>query len=642
MCGITGLLRNDFGPVDIAALRRMTDAIAHRGPDGDGFHLEPGIGLGHRRLSIIDVAGGAQPMTNEDGSVVIVFNGEIYNFATLRPQLQALGHVFANHCDTEAVVHAWEEWGPDCVARLDGMFAFALWDRRRRVLFLARDRLGKKPLHYAVTPTGLAFASELRAFADLPGLSRRLDPVAVDDFLACGYVPDPATIFAGIAKLPPAHTLLVEPDRLARGAACVPVRYWRPTIATHAIGLDDAAAELRHRLAEATKARLMSDVPLGAFLSGGVDSSGVVAAAAAARAEAGDAPLDTFTIGFPGDGDETPFAAMVARRCGTIQHDETAAAIDWIAASATQGAIFGEPFADSSAVPTMAVCRLARRHATVALSGDGGDEVFAGYRRHRWHMLVDAARRVLPAGVRTGFVASLAQVYPKLDRAPRFLRAKHTLTELSLEAGLGYWRTMARMQDDQRRGLLSPGLAAALGGHDPAARSGKLMAESGSDDALAQAQYVDLATWLPGMMLTKVDRTSMASGLEVRAPLLDYRLVEWGLSLPAALKLRGGEGKAVLKRALEPWLPREVLYRPKQGFAVPLGGVLRREIGTVRARLLGPVMLDAGLFQSRGIARLLDEHASGRFDHAQALWSLLVFQGFLTSEMAGADRREAA
>jgi asparagine synthase (glutamine-hydrolysing) len=620
----------------------MTAAIAHRGPDGDGFHIEPGIGLGHRRLSIIDVAGGAQPMTNEDGSVIIVFNGEIYNFPKLRSQLQALGHVFANHCDTEAVVHAWEEWGPTCVERLDGMFAFALWDRRQRMLFLARDRLGKKPLHYAVTSTGLAFGSELRAFAEFPEISRRIDPVAVDDFLACGYVPDPRSIFAGIAKLPPAHTLLVEPDRLARGATCVPVRYWRPTIAAQAIGMDEAAAELRGRLVEATRARLMADVPLGAFLSGGVDSSGVVAAAARARADAGEAPLDTFTIGFQGSGDETPFAAMVARRCGTIQHDQTAARIDWITAADEQGAIFGEPFADSSSVPTLAVCRLARRHTTVALSGDGGDEVFAGYRRHRWHMLVDAARRVLPAGVRRGFVASLAQVYPKLDRAPRFLRAKHTLTELSLDSALGYWRTMARVQDVQRRALLSPGVAGIVDGYDPAARVGALMEESGSEDALAQAQYVDLATWLPGMMLTKVDRTSMASGLEVRAPLLDHGIVDWGLSLPAALKMRGGQGKLVLKRALEPWLPRGVLYRPKQGFATPLGGMLRAAIGGVRARLLGPIMLDSGLFQARAIARLLDEHESGRFDHAQGLWSLLVFQGFLASEMAAIRPEEAA
>jgi asparagine synthase (glutamine-hydrolysing) len=632
MCAITGLLRHDGGPIDAAALRGMTAALAHRGPDGEGFHIAPGIGLGHRRLSVIDVAGGAQPMTNEDGAVVIVFNGEIYNFPHLRQALAARGHIFANHCDTEAVVHAWEQWGPDCVARLEGMFAFALWDRRRRALFLARDRLGKKPLYYAATSTGLAFASELRAFAALPGPARRIDPAALDSFFAYGYVPDPASIFAGIRKLPPAHTLLVEPGRDAQ-----PARYWRPTLQPITLGLDEAAGILRERLLAATQARLMADVPLGAFLSGGVDSSGVVAAATIAS----ERRLDSFTISFPGAADEAPFAAEVARHCRTHPHTETAAAIDWIGAAAQQGAVFGEPFADSSAVPTMAVCRLARRHVTVALSGDGGDEVFAGYRRHRWHSLVQGARRWLPAGARRGFIAALARAYPRLDHAPRFLRARTTLTELSLEAAAGYYRTMARVQDEDRRALFAPSLRAALEGHDPGALVAAAMAESGSDDALTQAQYADLATWLPGMMLTKVDRTSMAASLEVRSPLLDHTLVEWGLSLPAGLKLRGGEGKAVLKRALQPWLPPAVLTRPKQGFSTPLGDVLRDGMARVRARLLGATLLDSGLFQPAAITRLLDAHAAGR-DHAQVLWSLLVFEGFLASEMAPAAVQAAA
>jgi asparagine synthase (glutamine-hydrolysing) len=647
MCGITGILRHDGGPIDAGMLQRMTRAIAHRGPDGEGFHIEPGLGLGHLRLAIVDVAGGVQPMANEDGDVIIVFNGEIYNFPALRRQLQSLGHVFANRSDTEAIVHAWEEWGPGCVEHLDGMFAFGLWDRKRGSLFLARDRLGKKPLHYAVMPTGIAFASELRAFVDLPGIDRRIEPAAVDDFLAYGYVPDPRTIFAGIRKLPPAHTLLIDAKQMARNGLPAPIRYWCPQSGNRAIqrrqiGFDEAAKHLRHSLVAATRARLMADVPIGAFLSGGVDSSGIVAAAAFARAEAGERPLDSFTIGFPGGGDETPFAAMVAQRCGTVQHNETAAAIDWIAAAARQGQVFGEPFADSSAVPMLAVCRLARQHVTVALSGDGGDEVFAGYRRHRWHSLVAAARRFLPAGTRQSFIASLARAYPKLDQAPRFLRAKHTLTELSLDAAASYYRTMVRVQDEHRRSLLAPSLRVALDGHDPAALVAAAMAESGSDDPLAQAQYADLATWLPSMMLPKVDRTSMAVGLEVRSPLLDHRLVEWGLSLPPGLKLHRGEGKAVLKRALEPWLPRQVLYRPKQGFATPLGGILRAGIDQVRARLLGSAMLDSGLFHSPTIARLLDEHAAGAFDHAQALWSLLTFEGFLATEMMPAAVGRAA
>jgi asparagine synthase (glutamine-hydrolysing) len=486
MCGLTGLFRFDSGAVDAGLLRRMTDSLAHRGPDGDGFHIEPGVGFGHRRLAIVDVGGGQQPMYNEDSSVVIVFNGEIYNFPDLRPKLQALGHVFRNRCDTEAIIHAWESYGPDCLTHLDGMFAFALWDRNRRQLFLARDRLGKKPLHYAATQHGFAFASELRAFAQLPGLSRKIDARAVDDFFAFGYVPDAATIFMDVKKLPAASYLLLE-----AGAARLPepVRYWRPNLAPTRIAEAEAAESLRQQLREATRARLMSDVPLGAFLSGGVDSAAVVANAALLRAEAGHPGLDSFTIAFAGDEDETPFARMVADRYATTQHNQTAAAIDWIAASRTQGRMYGEPFGDSSAVPTDVVCALARRHATVALSGDGGDEVFAGYRRYRWHRLAEGVRRYVPGGARRAVLGRLAGVYPKLDRAPRWLRAKHTLTELSLDSALGYYRTVAKVHHDRRRALFSPSLEAALDGHDPHARIAALMEDSGSDDPLIQAQY---------------------------------------------------------------------------------------------------------------------------------------------------------
>ena len=627
MCGITGIFdlrgRRDIDP---ALLARMTAAIAHRGPDGDGFHREAGMGLGHRRLAIIDPNAGAQPMYNEDGAVAIVFNGMIYNFQALRPRLEALGHVFRTHCDTETIIHAWEAWGPDCLAELDGMFAFALWDRARETLFLARDRMGKKPLHYATLPDGrFVFGSELAALAAVPELARRLRPESVADFFAYGYVPDPATIYRDILKLPPAHFLL-----LRRGeAAPAPRRYWRPATATVPIAEAEAIAELTRRLGAATEARLIADVPLGAFLSGGVDSSAVVATAAGLRQG-----IDTFTIGFAGSEDETPYANAVAARYGTTQHTEAAAAIDYIDAARAQGRIFGEPFGDQSAVPTAHVCALAHRFAKVAISGDGGDEVFAGYRRYRWHSLTEAARRFLPAPVRRHAIGGLARIYPKLDRAPRWLRAKHTLTELSLDSALGYYRTVARVHDDRRRALFAPALNAAVDGYDPAARIPALMEESGSDDPLVQAQYADLATWLAGAMLTKVDRASMANGLEVRAPFLDHRFVEWGLSLPASLKLRGGEGKYVLKRALEPLLPREILYRPKQGFAMSLGGLFRAEAPRLRARLLGGPMLDSGIFAAPAIAALLDQHATGRFDHSLALWQLLVFEGFLAAGLA--------
>ncbi len=578
-------------------------------------------------------------MYNEDASVAIVYNGMIYNYQELRPDLQARGHIFRTRCDTETIIHAWETWGPDCLQRLDGFFAFALWDRNRRTLFLARDRMGKKPIYYATLPDGrFVFGSEMAALTAVPGLARTISPTAVEDFFAYGYIPDPASIYQEVRKLPAAHYLLLRHGEAKRGDPIpTPRRYWRPAVEPRAITETEAVAELTQRLTASTASRLIADVPLGAFLSGGVDSSAVVAAAARLRDG-----LDTFTIGFAGAEDETPYAEMVARRYGTTQHNEAAAAIDYIDAARQQGRIFGEPFGDQSSVPTFLVSALARRHATVAISGDGGDEVFAGYRRYRWHSLVESARAVLPSRVRRSLVGRLARVYPKLDRAPQWLRAKHTLTELSLDSAMGYYRTIARVHDERRRALFSPGLEAALDGHDPSARIPALMEESGSDDPLVQAQYVDINTWLVGDILTKVDRASMANSLEVRAPLLDYRLVEWGLSLPSSLKLRGKEGKYVLKRALEPLLPNDVLYRRKQGFATSLAGLFRRETGRLRSRLQSELMLDCGLFEAGAIGQLLDEHQSTRFDHSMALWHLLVFEGFLASEMPGVALAEPA
>ncbi len=626
MCGLAGIFHPDgAGDVDSRLLRRMTAAIAHRGPDGDGFHQEPGLGLGHRRLAIIDPSAGQQPMYSEDGSVALVFNGMIYNFQELIPELRGLGHDIRTRCDTETIIHAWESWGPGCLERLDGMFAFALWDRRQRVLFLARDRLGKKPLYHAVLPDGrFVFGSEMAALAQVPALSRRFSATAIDDFFAFGYVPDPDTIYQGVFRLPAAHFMLLRPGERPGAAQ----RYWRPRATPRAIEQTEAVAALTDRLTASTAARLVSDVPLGAFLSGGLDSSAVVAVASRLRA----APLDTFTIGFDGAEDETPYAEAVARRYGTVQHNERADVVDMIDAAREQGRIFGEPFGDQSSVPTYRVCRLARRHAKVAISGDGGDEVFAGYRRYRFHVLTEAARAFLPAGVRRHVVGQLARIYPKLDRAPRWLRAKNTLTELSLDSAIGYYRTIARIQDEQRRALFSPMLHAERDGHDPARRIERLMDESGTDDPLAQTQYVDLATWLSGGILTKVDRASMANSLEVRAPFLDHRLVEWGLSLPAALKLGRREGKVVLKRALEPLLPRELLDRPKQGFAASLAGLFRCDMARARERVLSEAMLDSGLFRPPALSRLLDEHGSGQFDHSLKLWLLLVFEGFLIAE----------
>jgi asparagine synthase (glutamine-hydrolysing) len=608
-------------PIDAALLAAMTTALSHRGPDGDGFHVEPGIGLGHRRLAIIDPAAGEQPMFNEDGSVAIVFNGMIYNYQALHTELVGLGHVFRTRCDTETIIHAWEEWGTDCLARLNGMFAFAIWDRKRATLFLARDRLGKKPLHYATRPDGsLVFASELAAFAPVPDLDRRLDARAVDDFFTYGYVPDPATIFRGIHKLPAGHFLLLHHDR----AEPVPQRYWHATAAVQEVAEAEAISQLRAWLDDIVAKRLIADVPLGAFLSGGVDSSAVVAVAAGLRSSR----LDTFTIGFGGAEDETAYAEQVAARYDTIQHSDTAT-LDYLQGARDLGRVFGEPFGDSSAIPTFSVCALASRHAKVAVSGDGGDEVLGGYRRYQWHRMTEAVRAWLPAGVRRHVVGQLARIYPKMDFAPRWLRAKYTLTELSLDSALGYFRMVTKVHHDTRRALFAPAVLAELDGYDPGARIEAAMAATDDREPLRQAQIVDIDTYLVGDILTKVDRASMANSLEVRAPLLDYRFVEWGLGLPAALKLHGGTGKYVFKRAMEDKLPREILYRPKQGFATSLAGLFRAQAATLRARLLGPAMQGCGIFRTETVARLLDEHVSGGSDHSHVLWLLLVFEGFL-------------
>ena len=624
MCGIAGRFYSEANrPPEILQIQAMTDAIAYRGPDGEGFFLEPGIALGHRRLAIIDPAGGHQPMFNENRTVAIVFNGEIYNFETIRQELEVLGHVFQNRCDTETIVHAWESFGEACVDRLSGMFAFALWDSSQKKLFCARDRLGKKPFYYGWIGGDFVFGSEIAALATLPGLSCALRPQAVDDFFAYGYVPEPETIFEGIHKLPAGCTLTLDRS----GAPPRINRYWRPVPnATHGTE-SEAAGELRRRLTDAVASRLVADVPLGAFLSGGVDSSAVVAMAAGLR----DEPLDTFTIGFEGAEDETPYAKQVAERYGTRQHNDRAAATDMIAAARLQAKIFGEPFGDPSSVPTHTVCRLARRHATVAVSGDGGDEVFGGYRRYRWHRLVSGIRQHVPAGLRRHAIGRLAALYPKLDRAPRFLRAKNTLTELSLDDAQSYARTVTRCHEAQRRRLFSASLRAQIEGHDPFAPLAAVMQDSAEADPLLQAQLADLATWLPGDILTKVDRASMAASLEVRAPFLDHDFLQWGLGLPQNLKIGPTGGKHILKRALEPLLPHEILYRPKQGFTSDLAPLFRREIARVRNLLLGGPMLESGLFDRDAIEALLDEHAREKFDHAQPIWLLLAFEGFLAA-----------
>ncbi|HTK78914.1 MAG TPA: XrtA/PEP-CTERM system amidotransferase [Rhizomicrobium sp.] len=624
MCGIAGIFTlNGVTAVDRETIRSMTRAIAHRGPDGEGFFFGAGVGLGHRRLAIIDVAGGQQPILNEDESVALVFNGQIYNYRALREELLAAGHIFRTQSDTEVIVHAWEEWGASCVKRLRGMFAFALYDGRRNVLFLARDRLGKKPLYYSVLTNGdLIFGSELKALLAHPLAEKRLDPFAVDNYLAFGYVPDPQTIYRGIHKLPPAHTLEVQ----RHAPTPNPQRYWRLSMIPANCDEREAVDELRHRLDEAVRIRLMSEVPLGAFLSGGVDSSGIVSS----MARQTTAPVKTFALDFDeGGASELHHARRIAELYGT-DHKEACVQMDPLETYLAQAAIFDEPFADSSSVPTFEVSRLARQRVTVALSGDAGDEIFAGYRRYRWHARTDRLRRALPEGLRRSAFRTLGAAYPKLDWAPQWLRAKTTLNEIAVNAAEGYFRSLCKIDDAARWRLYTPQMRQAIIGQHPCEIIAGAMREVDSDDPVTCAQYADLVTYLPGDILAKVDRASMAVSLEIRAPLLDHELVEWAGTLPSSLKLRGTEGKYILKRTLEPFVPGENLYRRKEGFTTSLASHFRGAGNrTLRSALTSDLMVDSGLFDLPAVDSILDAHESGMRDNSQILWTLLMFAGFL-------------
>ena len=625
MCGIAGLFdtrgKREFSR-DL--VQRMNDIQFHRGPDEGGVHFEPGVALAHRRLSIIDLSTGQQPLFNEDGSVAVVFNGEIYNYQELVPELERCGHRFHTRSDTEVIVHAWEEWGEASVRRFRGMFAFVLWDRNRDTLFMARDRLGVKPLHYALLPDGtLAFGSELKVLMQHPALDRTIDPCAVEEYFALGYVAEPRTIFAGARKLGPAETLTIR-----RGEPVpAPQRYWdvRFTL-DNPLSLGEATAELGERLRESVRLRMIADVPLGAFLSGGVDSSAVVATMAGISAD----PVNTCSIAFDDPAfNESAFAQQVAERYRTNHYVETVKADDFDLIDALAG-LYDEPYADSSAIPTWRVCQLARKKVTVALSGDGGDESFAGYRRYRLHMMEERLRASLPLGVRRPMFGVLGRLYPKADWAPRVFRAKTTFQALARDSVQAYFHSVSIVRDDLRRQLYSSAFKASLGGYSALDVFRRHAATAATDDPLALVQYLDLKTYLVGDINTKVDRASMAHSLEVREPLMDHPLVEWLATLPSGLKVKGQEGKFLFKKALEPMLPNDVLYRPKVGFSVPLARWFRGPLkGRVREALLGDVLAGTGLFNPDALRHLVDAHQSGARDYSAPLWSLLMFDAFV-------------
>jgi len=637
MCGITGIFdlvgRRD---VDRAALARMNASQFHRGPDEDDVHVEPGVGFGHRRLSIIDVATGQQPLWNEDESVCVIFNGEIYNYQEVIPELVALGHRFRTRSDTEVIVHAWEAWGERCVERFRGMFAFALWDRNQSTLFLARDRLGVKPLHYAVLPGGwLVFGSELKSLLAHGGLARDIDPCAIEDYFALGYVADPRTIFRDARKLASAHTLAIR-----RGQPMPrPREYWDVHFTLdNPVSIVDACAELGHRLEESVRLRMISEVPLGAFLSGGVDSSAVVATMAGLSSSA----AETCSIGFRDRAfDETAFAREVATRYHTHHREEIVESDDFDLVD-TLARVYDEPYADSSAIPTYRVCALARKGVTVALSGDGGDETFGGYRRYRMHMAEERLRRALPLGLRRPAFGMLGNAYPKLDWAPRMFRAKTTFEAMARSSVEAYFHSVSLIRTPLRHQLFSDRLHRALGGYDARSVFDGHAARARTDDPLALVQYLDYKTYLVGDINTKVDRAAMAHSLEVREPLMDHPLVDWMASLPSALKVRSGEGKYLLKKSMESRLPRDVLYRPKMGFAVPLArwfrGPLRER---VRDAVLGSRLADTGYFDAATLRHVVDAHQSGARDYSAPLWSLLMFEAFLRTSVDADEARPA-
>ena len=634
MCGIAGIFHPETAkPVDAARVERMCDAIAHRGPDGHGVWTAQGVGLGHRRLSIIDLAGSPQPMQSADGRAVLVFNGEIYNYRELRAELRREGAEFRTDGDSEVILAAWQRWGAECLPRLHGMFAFAIYDLERRSLFLARDRLGVKPLFLTRLSDGsIAFASELKALCKHPLLRREADPLAVEDFLTWGYVPDTRSILKGVEKLPAGHSLLLGPGPGQGAADARPVKWWDVDFSTRRKGsAADLEAELLHHLREAVTSRMVADVPLGAFLSGGVDSSSVVALMAEAKGGMGREPVRTCSIGFDVRAlDESDYARQIAERFATDHRSRTVSPDDFSAIDALAD-MFDEPFADASALPTWRVCQLARETVTVALSGDGADEALAGYRRHVFQRNEDRLRGVLPAAIRRPVFGALGAIYPKADWAPRPLRARATLLSLAASSEQGYARAISFAPPELRDTLYSPDFLKLRGDYRAEHELEALMRAAPARSGLDRAQYADLKFWLPGDILTKVDRTSMAVGLEAREPLLDHRLIEFAASLPEKLRVQGGQGKWLMKKTMRRYLPDQILYRPKQGFVVPIAQWFRGPLAEA-ARGIGAsaALARTGWFDRNRLSAVAEAHIAGVSDHSRLLWQLLMLDKSLT------------
>jgi asparagine synthase (glutamine-hydrolysing) len=618
MCGISGMAFKDRNhPIEDKVLRQMAVAIAHRGPDADGFWVGAGIGLAHRRLSIIDLEHGDQPMANEAGSIQVVFNGEIYNYRQLRDELRQKGHRFRTNSDTEVLVHLYEELGDNLVDKLRGMYAFALWDERREKLLLARDRIGLKPLYYYIDHEKLLFGSEIKPLLVCPGVDHSIDFEALEDYLTFGVIPGARSIFRSIRKLPAGHVISVS----RRDFAATPRRYWQlQAHPNNVLGVSDWLEAIRAKFIETINAHRISDVPIGAFLSGGLDSSSVTAAIV----ESGAGDIQTFSIGFREERfSELPYARAVARCFGT-RHVEQIITPEAVESLDDLVTFFDEPFADASAIPTLYVSQLAREHVKVVLSGDGGDEAFGGYTRYAHDLKEATLRARLPSAVRRRLLGPLSLVWPKADWLPRGLRIKTALTNLSLDEARAYANSISICRLPLRRQLLHGDVRSRLNGHVP---EDCVVNGFGIcvDDPLRGMISADVHMLLPDDFLTKVDRASMAVGLEVRPPLVDHEFMELAAQVPSSLKIRQGETKWLFRQMCAGWLPNDVVHRSKQGFDIPVDDWLRGPLRDVfEARVLSPSAQIAQLIDAKRVANIYDKHLhrTGRFGNI--LWALLV------------------
>jgi len=633
MCGISALFSaSTLTPDSVSVLTKMNRAQAHRGPDDEGYFSDENVALGHRRLSIIDLSGGHQPIFNEDNSVAVVFNGEIFNYRDIASELESLGHKFSTHSDTETIVHAWEEWGVDCLHRFRGMFAFILWDMNTKQLFIARDRLGVKPLFYTQYDDGtLGFGSELKVLTAHPRFKREVSPEAIEEYLAFGYVPDPRCIYSSTFKLEAGHYILLDVKN--KEQSINPTQYWdlpwQNLDSRHSFDAETAKTQLLEELQQAVDVRLEAEVPLGAFLSGGVDSSAIVALMAKSQSQ----PVNTCSVGFDvKDFDETEFAQLVADRYSTNHFVDTVNHEDFSLIDKLID-IYDEPYADSSALPTYKVCELARKKVTVSLSGDGGDELFAGYRRYKLHMAEEAVRQKIPLWLRKTVFKPLGKWYPKLDWAPQFLRAKTTFQSLGMDTSQAFMNSMSKLRKDERDALYSPTFKSGLADYSADAVYQRYLENKTISDPLKVIQYLDYKTWLTGDANTKVDRASMANGLEVRSPFMDHKLVEWAFLLPSSENIKNGETKSLLKRAVEPIIPHDNIYRKKMGFSVPMADWLR---GPLKEKLYDTLNSQAvaksKIFDMAQLNKKIEQHVSGKYDHAAALWTIFMLGLFLVRE----------